>query len=67
MEIVSYASAVGSLMSAQVKNYPDIVRVSGLFWQKFNPDIDHWNEIENVGFMLSWKKTSTLKKLGVEK
>ena len=56
METVVYASAVESFISAQVKNYPDIVRVSGLFWQKFNPAIDHSNEIENVGLMLSWKE-----------
>ena len=36
--------------------------VSGLFWQKFNPDIDHWNEIENIGLMLR-KKLSVLSKV----
>jgi hypothetical protein len=45
---VPYASAVGSLMSAQVRAYPDVVHVSGMFWQKSSPDIDHWNEVKDV-------------------
>ena len=34
MNMVPYASAVGSLMSVQVqvRTYPDIVYVSGIFW-----------------------------------
>ena len=34
MNMVSYASAVGSLMSVQVqvRTYPDVVYVSGIFW-----------------------------------
>jgi hypothetical protein len=52
---VLYASAVGSLMSTQIRFYPDIVHVSRLFWQKFSPDIDHWNGIKNVGLMLRKK------------
>jgi len=55
MEIVPNASAAESIISAQEITYPNIFCVSGLFWQKFNPDIDHWNEIENIGLMLSWK------------
>ena len=31
MNMVSYASAVGSFMSAQVRTYPDVVQVSGMF------------------------------------
>jgi hypothetical protein len=53
MNMVPYASAVGSSMSAQVRTYPDIVHISELFWQKSNLDIDHWNEVKNVGLMLS--------------
>ena len=43
MNMVPYASAVGSLMSvqAQVRTYPDVVYVSGIFWQKSSPDIDN--------------------------
>ena len=50
MNMVSYASAIGSLMSVQVqvRTYPDVVYVSGIFWQKSSPDIDHWNEVKNV-------------------
>ena len=48
MNMVVYALAVGSFMSAQVRTYPDVVHVSGMFWQKFSPDIDHWNGIKNV-------------------
>ena len=25
--------------------YPDIAQVSGTFWQKFSPVIDHWNGV----------------------
>ena len=41
MNMVSYASAVGSLMNVQVRTYPDVAYVSGIFWQKSSPDIDH--------------------------
>ena len=36
MNMVSYALAVGSMMSVQVQviTYPDVVYVSGIFWQK---------------------------------
>jgi hypothetical protein len=53
---VLYASAVRSVMSTQIRHYSDIVHVSGLFWQKFNPDIDHWNGVKNVGLMLRKKE-----------
>jgi hypothetical protein len=48
MNMVPYASAVESFMSAQIRTYPDIVHVSGLFWQKSSLDIDHWNGVKNV-------------------
>ena len=50
MNMVPYASAVRCLMSAQVqvRTYPDVVYVSGIFWQKSSPDIDHWNGVKNV-------------------
>ena len=70
-EMVLCASAVGSKISAQKKIYPDIVQVSGTFWQKSSPAIDHWNGIiecfailQNiVSLMLSKKETFTLKRL----
>jgi hypothetical protein len=53
---VLYALAVGSLMNTQIRSYSDIVHVSGLFWQKFSPDIDHWNGVKNVGLILTKKE-----------
>jgi hypothetical protein len=53
---VIYTSAIGSLISTQIRSYPDIVHVSGLFWQKSSPDIDHWNGIKNIGLMLRKKE-----------
>ena len=49
MNMVPYVSTVESLMivQVQVRTYPDIVYVSGIFWQKSSPDIDHWNRVEN--------------------
>ena len=41
MNIVPYASAVGSLMNVQVRTYPDVAHVSGMFWQKSSLDIDY--------------------------
>ena len=41
MNMAPYASAVRSLMSVQVRTYPDVAHISGMFWQKSNPDIDH--------------------------
>ena len=51
--------------------YPDIVQVSGTFWQNSIPAIDHWNGVieyfailQNiVSLMLSKKGTCTLKRL----
>ena len=48
MNMVPYASAVGSLMNVQVRTYPDVAYVSGIFWQKSSPDIDHRNGVKNV-------------------
>ena len=50
MNMVPYDSAIGSLMSVQVhvRTYPNVVNVSGIFWQKSSPDIDHWNGVENI-------------------
>ena len=64
MNMISYASVVRSLMNVQVRTYPDAAYVSGIFWQKSSPDIDHWNGVKNVlqflqsiiGLMLSKKE-----------
>jgi hypothetical protein len=42
-------------MSTQIRYCPDIVHISGLFWQKSSPDIDHWNGVKNIGLMLKGK------------
>src|SRR6185437_4905987 len=51
--------------------YPDIAQVSGIFWQKSSPVIDHWNGVREcfaflqniISLMLSKKGTCTLKRL----
>ena len=48
MNMVPYASAVGSLMNVQVRTYPDVAYVSGILWQKSSPNIDHWNGVKNI-------------------
>ena len=48
MNMVQYASAVGSLMNVQVRTYLDIAYVFGIFWQKSSPDINHRNGVKNV-------------------
>ena len=48
INMVPYALAVESLMNVQVRTYPDIAYVSGIFWQKSSPDIDNWNRDKNV-------------------
>jgi hypothetical protein len=53
---VLYASAVGSLMSTQIRPYSNIVHVSGLFWQQSNLDIDNWNGVKNIGLILRKKE-----------
>jgi hypothetical protein len=53
---VLYDSALGSLMSTQIRPYPDMIHISGLFWQKSSSDIDHWNGVKNVGLMLRKKE-----------
>jgi hypothetical protein len=48
MNMVPHALAIESSMSAQVRTYPDVFHVSGMFWQKSSPDIDHWNRVMSV-------------------
>ena len=48
MNMVPYASAVGSLMNVQVRTYLDVASVSRIFWQKSSLDIDHWNGVKNI-------------------
>ena len=64
MNMVPYASAIGSLMNVQIRTYSDVAYVSGIFLQKSSPDIDHRNGVKNIlqflqsiiGLMLSKKE-----------
>jgi hypothetical protein len=49
MKSIPYASAVGSLMYAQVCTLPDLAFMTGMFdrYQK-NPGVSHWNEIKKA-------------------
>jgi hypothetical protein len=70
---VSYASAVGSLMYAQVCTHPDLGFVTGMLgrYQK-NLGISHWNRIKKVlryiqgtnGLMLTYKRSDSLEIVG---
>jgi len=72
MNMVPYASAIGSLMNIQVTTYPDVAYISGIFWQKSSLDIDHWNGVKNVlqflqsniGLMLSKKEQLLINNCG---
>jgi hypothetical protein len=66
MKAVSYASAIGSLMYAQVCTRPDLAFVTGLLgrYQK-NPDKPHWDGVKKAlrylqgtkGLILTYKKS----------
>lgn len=57
MNMVPYASAVGSSKNAKVWYYPKVVHISGLFLAISSPDKDHWNGIKCIGLMLNWKES----------
>jgi hypothetical protein len=73
MKSVPYASAVGSLMYAQVCTCPDLAFVTGMLgrYQK-NSDISHWNGIKKAlryiqdtkGLMLTYKRLDNLEIVG---
>jgi hypothetical protein len=44
----SAIEAYRSLKRAKVRIYPDVGHVSGMFWHKSSPDIDHWNGVKNI-------------------
>jgi hypothetical protein len=66
MKVVLYASAVGSLMYAQVCTRPDLAFVTGMLdrYQK-NPNKPHWNRVKKdlrylqgtKGLKLTYKKS----------
>jgi hypothetical protein len=73
MEKVPYASAVGSLMYAQVCTHPDIafiVNAFGIYLS--NPGLGHWKAVKKVlrylqgtkDYMLTYKKFDQLEVIG---
>jgi hypothetical protein len=73
MKSVSYASAIRSLIYAQVCTRPDLTFVTGMLgrYQKI-PDISHWNGIKKVlryiqgttGLMLTYERSDSLEIVG---
>jgi hypothetical protein len=73
MKSVLYASAVGSLMYAQVCTRPDLAFVTGILGRyQSNPGIEHWRMVKKAlrsvqgtkGFMLTYKRSDALEILG---
>jgi hypothetical protein len=69
MKAVPYASAVGSLMYAQVCTRPDLAFVTGVLGRfQSNPGIDHWKMVKKAlryvkgtkGLMLTYRRTDSL-------
>ena len=73
MKAVPYASAVGSIMYAQVCTRPDLAYVTGVLgrYQK-NPGLDHWKAVKKVlhylqgtkNYMLTYGKSDNLVVVG---
>ncbi|KAG8496840.1 hypothetical protein CXB51_008132 [Gossypium anomalum] len=73
MKKIPYASAVGSLMYAQVCTHPDIAYIFGMLGRYLsNPGIDHWIAAKRVirylqrtkDYMLTYKKSDLLEVIG---
>jgi hypothetical protein len=73
MKLVPYASAVRSLMYAQVCTHPDLAFVTGMLDKyKKNPGIDHWNGNKKalryiqgtMGLILMYKRLYSLEIVG---
>ncbi|XP_039135092.1 secreted RxLR effector protein 161-like [Dioscorea cayenensis subsp. rotundata] len=73
MKSVPYASAIGSLMYAQVCTRPDIDFVVGLLGRYLsNPGKDHWTAVKNIlrylkgtkDYMLTYKRVENLELIG---
>ena len=73
MQKIPYASAVGSLMYAQVCTRPDIAYVTGMLGRYLsNPGIDHWKAVKRVlrylqrtkDYMLTYRKSDQLEVIG---
>jgi hypothetical protein len=73
MKSVPYASAVGSLIYAQVCTHPDLVLMTGMLgrYQK-NPGVSHWNVMKKVlryiqgtkGLKITYERSDNLKIVG---
>jgi hypothetical protein len=73
MKNIPYASAVGSLMYAQVCTRPDIAFVVGMLGQyQSDPGLDHWRAAKKVmrylqgtkDYMLMYRRTDNLEVIG---
>ena len=73
MKSVPYASAIGSIMYAQVCTRPDLAFTTGMLgrYQK-NPDIEHWKAVKKAlrylqgtkGLMLTYRRSNSLQIVG---
>ena len=73
MQKIPYASAVGSLMYAQVCTRPDIAFIVGMLGRYLsNPGMDHWKAAKRVmrylqktkDFMLTYRRSDSLEIIG---
>ncbi|XP_047953586.1 secreted RxLR effector protein 161-like [Salvia hispanica] len=73
MKLLPYASAVGSLMYAQVCTRPDIAFIVGMLGRYLsNPGMDHWKAVKRVlrymqrtkDYMLTYRKSDQLEIIG---
>ena len=73
MQKIPYASAVGSLMYAQVCTRPDIAFIVGILGRYMsNPGVDHWKAAKRVmrylkrtkDFMLTYRRSDSLEIFG---
>lgn len=73
MQKIPYASAVGSLMYAQVCTRPDIAFIVGMLGRYLsNPGMDHWKAVKRVmrylqrtkDYMLTYRKSDHLEIIG---
>jgi len=69
MKTIPYASAVGSIMYAQVCTRPDLAFITGMLGRyQSNPGIDHWKAVKKAlryiqgtkDLMLTYKKSGNL-------
>ena len=73
MKSVPYASAIGSIMYAQVCTRPDLAFTTGMLgrYQK-NPGIEHWKAVKKAlrylqgtkGLMLTYRRSNSLQIVG---